>query len=67
MIFCDKGEMLIFLLNGTLKFSFREEKEGPPDKKLKRTAHVVDQPEDPDKIVIDSVKDTTSWFEEVGE
>ena len=47
--------------------NFREEKEGPPEKKFKHTAQVVvDQPEDPDKIVIDSVRDTSSWFEEVG-
>lgn len=47
-------------------FSAREEKEGPPEKKMKHTSQVVvDQPEDPDKIVIDSVRDTTSWIEEV--
>lgn len=33
---------------------------------MKLTAQVVvDQPEDPDKIVIDSIPDTTSWIEEV--
>lgn len=46
--------------------SNRDEKDGPPEKKMKHTSQVVvDQPEDPDKIVIDSVRDTTSWIEEV--
>ena len=44
----------------------RDETDGPPEKKMKHTSQVVvDQPEDPDKIVIDSVRDTTSWIEEV--
>ena len=44
----------------------RDERDGPPEKKMKHTSQVVvDQPEDPDKIVIDSVIDTTSYIEEV--
>ena len=44
----------------------RDETDGPPEKKMKHTSQVVvDQPEDPDKIVIDSVRDTTSWIQEV--
>lgn len=51
--------------NSPVGISTKEEKEGPPEKKFKHTAQVVvDQPEDPDKIVIDSVRDTSSWFEE---
>ena len=58
---CEQGLTgLCFVLQN------RDETDGPPEKKMKHTSQVVvDQPEDPDKIVIDSVRDMTSWIQEV--